>query len=287
MPFPLPPGIVPQPQEPSEPQPPPQSPPPSTNSGKPCECDGAGKCQCKPEDQCLCDGKDTFAIEPAERDARGTELVLHMKSDHKDLLDGWRLRELVRTYSDYVSWPIKLVLRDKDGDAKLEQINKANALWQRPKSEITKEQYDELYTHLTHDYEPPLAHTHFHVEGTFDFVGLLYVPKRAPHDMNDGTTCFECKSAWCDACSNRNLGFACDTCNLTWCKECALYNRAPVCSGCDEAKCPKCSQDTNRTCEACSNLWCEECLAAGCNDYMTKPIDVDKLISLCRVWIAR
>lgn len=62
MPFPLPPGIVPQPQEPSEPQPPPQSPPPSTNSGKPCECDGAGKCQCKPEDQCLCDGKDTAAL---------------------------------------------------------------------------------------------------------------------------------------------------------------------------------------------------------------------------------
>jgi molecular chaperone HtpG len=133
------------------------------------------------------DAKDSFTVEPAERATRGTEIVLHLKSEHKEFLDAWRLRELVRKYSDYVSWPIKLEAKDKDGP-KLEQINKASALWQRPRAEITNEQYEELYKHLTHDYEPPLAHTHFHVEGTMDLVGLLFIPKRPPHDLFDAPT---------------------------------------------------------------------------------------------------
>lgn len=125
-------------------------------------------------------GKDTFTIEPAERATRGTELRLHLREDQKDLLEPWRLRELIRRYSDYMAYPIELV----DGDTH-DTVNQASALWQRPKSEITAEQYDELYKHLTHDFEPALAHTHFRVEGTQEFVGLFWLPKNPPFDLDD------------------------------------------------------------------------------------------------------
>lgn len=121
-------------------------------------------------------GKDTFTIEPAERATRGTEIRLHLREDQKDLLEPWRLKDLVRRYSDYMAYPIEL-----GGEA----INQAQALWQRPKSEITGEQYDELYKHLTHDFEKPLAHTHFRVEGTQEFVGLFWLPKEPPFDLDD------------------------------------------------------------------------------------------------------
>jgi molecular chaperone HtpG len=129
-------------------------------------------------------GKDTFQVEPAERGTRGTEVHLHLKEDQKSLLDVWTLRELVRRYSDYIAYPIELETT-KDGETKREIINKASALWQRPKAEITDEQYDELYRHLTHDFEAPLARTHFRVEGGVDFVGLLWVPKHPPFDLDD------------------------------------------------------------------------------------------------------
>ena len=136
------------------------------------------------------DGKDTFSVEPAEKASRGTTLELHLKDDQKQLLDPWALRDLVRRYSDYIAYPIELETReegeDKKGDeTKRERINQGAALWQRPKSEITPEQYEELYRHLTHDFEPPLANTHFRVEGNVEFVGLVFVPKRAPFDLDD------------------------------------------------------------------------------------------------------
>ena len=140
------------------------------------------------------DGKDTFTTEPAERAERGTSIELHLKEDQKDLLDPWRLRDLVRRYSDYIAYPIeldtKVEIEEKEGEPakveeKREQINKAAALWQRSKSEITDEQYGELYTHLTHDFQPPLARTHFRVEGNVEFVGLFFVPKEAPFDLDD------------------------------------------------------------------------------------------------------
>ncbi len=132
------------------------------------------------------DGKDTFVIEPAERPTRGTTIELHLKADQKDLLDPWRLRDLVRRYSDYIAYPIELETKDeKSGEVKREQINKAAALWQRPKNEITPEQYDELYHHITHDFEAPLARTHFRVEGNIEFVGLFFIPKAAPFDLDD------------------------------------------------------------------------------------------------------
>ena len=125
-------------------------------------------------------GKDTFTVEPAERATRGTAVVLHLKEDQKELLEHWRLRDLVRRYSDYIAYPIEL-----DTDTKRERINEAAALWQKPKSEITEQQYAELYRHLTHELDEPVARTHFRVEGNLEFVGLLWIPSEPPFDLDD------------------------------------------------------------------------------------------------------
>ena len=143
------------------------------------------------------DGKDRFTVAVDERKTRGTSLELHLKEEQKQLLDPWALRDLVRRYSDYIAYPIELETTkvegeggqtqgdDKKTEPKRERINKGAALWQRPKSEITDEQYEELYRHLTHDFEAPLARAHFRAEGTVEFVGLLWLPKRAPFDLDD------------------------------------------------------------------------------------------------------
>jgi molecular chaperone HtpG len=140
------------------------------------------------------DAKGAFSMEPAERPTRGTSVILHLKEDQKEFLDAWRLRSLVTQYSDYVNHPIKLRVEKTtgEGDAKktetsLEVVNKASALWQRPKSEISDEQYQEFYKHLTHDWEPPLAWTHFRTEGNQVFTGLLFIPKHPPFDLNSPT----------------------------------------------------------------------------------------------------
>lgn len=130
-------------------------------------------------------GKDTFTIEPAEKASRGTSIELHLKADQKALLDEWTLRDLVRKYSDYIAYPIELATQKDGGEEAYERINKASALWQRPKADITDEQYDELYHHLTHDFGKPLARTHFRVEGNLEFVGLFWVPENPPFDLDD------------------------------------------------------------------------------------------------------
>ncbi len=141
--------------------------------------------------------KDGFDIEPATRAARGTSVVLHLKDDQKDFLQTWQLKDLVQKYSDFVGHPIELA-RDKEEDADekkegeeeaekkpdFEVINQARALWQRSKSEITDEQYKEFYKHVTNDWEEPLAWAHFKVEGSQEFAGLLYLPKRPPFEMD-------------------------------------------------------------------------------------------------------
>jgi len=135
-------------------------------------------------------GKDTFTVEPVppgEKATRGTTIELHLKADQKNLTDEWTIRDLVRRYSDYLAYPIELET-EKEGKQERERINKAAALWQRPKNEITDEQYEELYRHLSHDYEAPLARTHFRIEGNVEVVGLLWVPKRAPFDLDDPRT---------------------------------------------------------------------------------------------------
>lgn len=125
-------------------------------------------------------GKDTFTVEAAERASRGTSVILHLREDQKELLEHWRLRDLVRRYSDYIAYPIEL-----DTDTKRERINEAAALWQKPKSEISDQQYAELYRHLTHELDEPIARTHFRVEGTLEFVGLLWIPSEPPFDLDD------------------------------------------------------------------------------------------------------
>ncbi len=128
------------------------------------------------------DAKQGFQVEPAEREGRGTSVVLHLKDEHKDFLSPWRIRELVTRYSDYIGYPIELGAT-KDGALSFERINQASALWQRRPAEITDEQYTEFYKHLSHDWEPPLAKKHFRVEGSQEFTGLVFIPKRPPFDL--------------------------------------------------------------------------------------------------------
>jgi molecular chaperone HtpG len=134
------------------------------------------------------DAQESFTIEPTTRAEVGTTLILHVKDEQKEFLNEGRLRELVRRYSDYIGHPIELGVTPNEGESKepvFERINQASALWQRTPSDVTEEQYAEFYRHLTHDYEPPLAHRHFKVEGTQLFAGLLFLPKRAPFDLYD------------------------------------------------------------------------------------------------------
>jgi molecular chaperone HtpG len=143
------------------------------------------------------DARGTFTVEPAERAGRGTSVVLHLKPDAREFLDDWRLRSLVTRYSDYVSVPILLKAdkEDKDdkdakadgGEGEFQQLNRASALWQRSPSEVKPEQYDEFYRHLTHDFEPPLAHAHFRIEGSQMFSGIVYLPKRMPLEFGQET----------------------------------------------------------------------------------------------------
>lgn len=140
------------------------------------------------------DGKESFTVEPAERDQAGTSITLHLAEEFKEQFTReWTLRDLVRRYSDYVSYPIRLEVTrtEKDDDdnetttTELEQINEASALWRRPAEEITDEQYEEFYRHLTHDFGAPLARAHFKVEGNQEFTSLLFVPERPPFDLFD------------------------------------------------------------------------------------------------------
>lgn len=138
------------------------------------------------------DAQENFTVEPAERDTRGTTIILHLKEDQRDFLNTWRLRQVISRYADYVSHRIEMpVARDNDEDeqddssVEFEQVNEASALWQRSSSEITDEQYNEFYKHLTHDWSEPLAKTHFSVEGTQLFKGLLFIPSNPPMDLFD------------------------------------------------------------------------------------------------------
>jgi len=126
-------------------------------------------------------GEGDYTIGVGDKAARGTEVVLHLRDDEKEFLEEPRLSEIVRKYSDHIGLPIKLIR--KEGEP--ETINQARALWTRPKSEISDEDYTGFYEHLSHDYEAPLAWTHQKVEGNLEYTSLLYIPKRAPFDMWD------------------------------------------------------------------------------------------------------
>ena len=136
------------------------------------------------------EGAGEYSVEMVDRPARGTEITLHLKEGQDDLLSGWKLREIVRKYSDHIVQPIVMKQEEwKDGEQVAsdedETVNQANALWARPKSDITDEQYKEFYKHVGHDFEAPLAWLHARVEGRQDYTQLLYVPAHAPFDLWD------------------------------------------------------------------------------------------------------
>jgi molecular chaperone HtpG len=137
------------------------------------------------------DAKDSYTIESAERDAPGTDIVLHLTAENEEFLKGYRLRELIARYSDYVGHPIELptiATEDPKKEPEFERVNRGSALWQRSPKDVTAEQYDEFYKHLSHDWEKPLAHRHFKVEGTQMFSGMVFLPGRAPFDLFDRTS---------------------------------------------------------------------------------------------------
>jgi molecular chaperone HtpG len=135
-------------------------------------------------------GEGEYTVETVNKESRGTDVVLHLRPEEDDLLAGFKLREILRKYSDHITVPIVMKKEQWDSTAKAqvvtdedEQINQASALWARSKSEITPEQYDEFYKHVGHDFESPLAHVHARVEGRQEYTLLLYVPTHAPFDL--------------------------------------------------------------------------------------------------------
>lgn len=124
-------------------------------------------------------GIDGFEISAAEKDSCGTDIKLFLKKDAKDFCDTIYLRQLVRTYSDHIAYPIVLDL----GKAGEETVNKGSALWTRQKSEITSDQYKDFYQHISHNFDDPWMTLHFKAEGNIEYTGLLYIPSKAPYDL--------------------------------------------------------------------------------------------------------
>ena len=136
------------------------------------------------------DGGGEFDIEMVEKATRGTEITLHLRADQDDLLAGYKLREIIRKYSNHIVQPIQMKQEEwKDGKYETldedETVNQATALWTQSKNDISEEQYKEFYKHVGHDYDDPLAWSHAKVEGRQEYTQLLYVPKHAPFDLWD------------------------------------------------------------------------------------------------------
>src|SRR5690348_6430085 len=133
------------------------------------------------------DGKGEYSLEPVEQAERGTAVILHLKADEDDFLKGWQLKSLIRKYSDHVAFPIRMPV-EKDGKPtdEFESINAASALWTKPKSDISDEDYQSFYKSLGHDFNDPLAWTHNRVEGSQSFTTLLYIPAQPPFDLMMG-----------------------------------------------------------------------------------------------------
>ena len=142
-------------------------------------------------------GDGDFEVETITREARGTSVILHLREDALEFADGWRLKELISKYSDHISLPIKMegetwVEGKEEGQAghmaktgEWETVNQANALWTRPKKDITDQQFKDFYQQLAHDWEPPLAWSLNRVEGNTEYTQLLYLPSHAPMDLWD------------------------------------------------------------------------------------------------------
>ena len=144
-------------------------------------------------------GEGDYTLESVEKAQRGTEIVLHLKEDESEFLDGYRIRSIVRKFSDHISLPIVMDKEampsmgeegeeEKPAEIVEETVNSASALWTKARQEITDEAYNEFYKHVGHDFQDPLTHIHSKVEGTNEYTLLLYVPSRAPFDMWDRDT---------------------------------------------------------------------------------------------------
>ncbi len=125
------------------------------------------------------DGVDGFEITEAERDKFGTDIKLYLKEDAKDYVDTIYLRHIIRTYSDHINYPIVLDL----GKAGEETVNTGSALWTQNKAEITDEQYNEFYHHISRNFDTPWMRLHFKAEGSIEYTGLLFIPSEAPYDL--------------------------------------------------------------------------------------------------------
>ncbi|MEQ1488066.1 MAG: molecular chaperone HtpG [Methylotenera sp.] len=146
-------------------------------------------------------GEGDFTLEDADKATRGTEIVLHLRKDEDEFLNDWKLKSIIRKYSDHITLPILMQKTEwKEGEMgadgvqkpgemvmldEFETINKASALWARSKNDITEDEYNEFYKHVSHDFEAPLAYTHSRVEGKQEYISLLYIPSKAPFDLYD------------------------------------------------------------------------------------------------------
>ncbi|CBL45171.1 Chaperone, heat shock protein family protein (HSP90), high temperature protein G [gamma proteobacterium HdN1] len=148
------------------------------------------------------EGEGEFEVETISKENRGTTVILHLRDEDSEFADSWRIRSIIRKYSDHISLPV-VMKKDapevepeegKEGEAATppaveeEVVNKATALWTRSRSEITDEDYKEFYKHISHDFEDPLSWSHNRVEGKQEYTSLLYVPKRAPFDLYNRDT---------------------------------------------------------------------------------------------------
>jgi len=142
------------------------------------------------------DGSGGYTLSDASKAERGTTVVLHIKEDSKDFVNGWRLRSIVKKYSDHITFPIMMLeevppaaedAEEPAPEPKLEQVNAASALWTRAKSQIKDEEYEEFYKQVCQDYEAPMTWTHNKVEGTQEYTSLLFIPKKAPFDLYDAS----------------------------------------------------------------------------------------------------
>ncbi len=139
------------------------------------------------------DGTGSYTIDNIEKETRGTDVVLHLKDDDDDLeqfLEPWRIRRIVKTYSDFVEHPIVMDVEKTEGEGdkakttvEEETLNSRKAIWSRPKNEITEDEYNEFYKHVSHDFMDPARTIHWKAEGTNEFNALLYIPQKAPFDM--------------------------------------------------------------------------------------------------------
>jgi molecular chaperone HtpG len=131
------------------------------------------------------DGLGAYTLEAESRPTRGTEVTLHLKPEEGEFLDAWRLRSIVGRYSDHIPLPVRMRSEEEGKAGEWETVNKASALWTRPKSEISDEEYQEFYKHVAHDFGEALCWVHNRVEGKLEYTSLLYLPRRPPFDLFD------------------------------------------------------------------------------------------------------